>query len=71
MKRYENGIHAGELKRRNGLGVSEVKGLEGDIMQCYFHLDEWEKFCWKGWEDKKSKMYQIKRNIVTDEGIGD
>lgn len=53
MKRYENGIHAGELKRRNGLEVSEVKGLEGDIMQCYFHLDEWEKFCWKGWEDKK------------------
>jgi hypothetical protein len=48
MKRYENGIHTGELKKRNGLGVSEVKGLEGDIMRCYFYLDEWEKFYGKG-----------------------
>lgn len=44
MKRNENGIHIGELKKRNGLGFLEVKGFEGDIMQRYFSLDEWEKF---------------------------
>lgn len=44
MKRNENDIRTGKLKKNKWVRGFKSEGLKGDLMQRYFPLDEWEKF---------------------------